>query len=106
MALLRICQECLANVRKHASATLVTADLTFGDRFVQLKVRDDGIGFNPKISKHDSFGLMTMRERAHLLGGTLEITSEEGKGTLIEAALPRVLERQSTLSHQNTRTGA
>jgi len=92
-SLLRICQESLANILKHANATQVTVTLTFHDSQVRLAIRDNGVGFDPKNPRtrdkeSGGFGLITMRERARLLGGELTAQSEPGKGTLVEAILP------------------
>ena len=70
---MRICQESLANVLKHANAKRVSVKVGFDDTRVHLRVSDDGIGFNPQIpSQWDrdrgGFGLISMRERAQLLG--------------------------------------
>jgi nitrate/nitrite-specific signal transduction histidine kinase len=87
-ALLRICQESLANVRKHASATRVEVSLEYGEDSVALRVQDDGAGFRAAGATRGGFGLIGMRERARLLGGGVEISSEPGKGTLVVAMLP------------------
>jgi signal transduction histidine kinase len=54
---------------------------------VELSVRDDGSGFDPARAT-DGFGVLGMRERAELLGGTLTVTSSPGAGTTVEAAIP------------------
>lgn len=94
--ILRIFQESMTNVRKHAKATAVEVNLTFGESAAELDVRDNGIGFKPKISgdgdkgvkKRDTFGLISMRERARGLGGTFEVQSQRGKGTLVKIVIP------------------
>jgi PAS domain S-box-containing protein len=89
-ALLRICQESLANVLKHANATQVKLALSYDDSQVRLAIRDNGVGFDPATPKtrgRDSGGF-NMRERARLLGGELTAQSEPGHGTLVEAILP------------------
>ena len=91
-ALLRIRQESLTNILKHANASEVVVSLTFEDSIVRLNVQDNGIGFNietPKERSNDSggFGLISMRERARILGGDLKIQSEPGRGTAVEATL-------------------
>lgn len=85
VALLRICQESLANVKQHADASEVEANLVFEDDSVSLSIRDNGIGFDTESQHEGSYGLMGMRERVRLLGGALEIRSEKGRGTLVEA---------------------
>ena len=92
-ALLRICQESLANVLKHANAKQVNVSVGFDDSQVRLRVSDDGIGFDPQTpSRCDKdrggFGLISMRERAQLLGGELKLESGLGHGTIVEAGLP------------------
>ena len=92
-ALLRICQESLANVLKHANAKQVGVALDLGDSGVRLRVSDDGIGFHPQIPsvldrEGGGFGLISMRERAHLQGGELKLESTLGYGTVVEANLP------------------
>lgn len=84
VALLRICQEALVNVERHAAAKEVEINLVFEDGFVALSVRDDGIGFEPEARHEGSYGLIGIRERVRLLGGTLEIRSEKGRGSLME----------------------
>ena len=92
-AFLRICQESLANVLKHANATQVTVTLAFYDSQVRLAIRDNGIGFDPATPRtrdreSGGFGLINMRERARLLGGELTAQSEPDQGTLVEVILP------------------
>ena len=92
-AFLRICQESLANVLKHANATQVTITLDFDDSRVRLAIRDNGVGFDPAAPRtrdreSGGFGLINMRERARLLGGELTAQSGPGLGTLVEAILP------------------
>jgi len=87
-AVLRICQESLTNVRKHAEATKVSVAFAYEESAVRVTVRDNGRGFSPEATADGGFGLISMRERVRLLGGTLEVHSEPGGGALIEATLP------------------
>ena len=92
-AVLRICQEGLTNIRKHANATEVKVDLTFNDSEVTLSIRDNGVGLESDSSNetektHRGFGLISMQERARNVGGSLELQSESGKGTLIKVTIP------------------
>ena len=87
-ALLRICQESLANVRKHAQASEVDVNLNFEESAVRLSIRDNGVGFDPQTLPEGTFGLIGMRERARLLGGEFAVQSEKGKGVLIQATIP------------------
>ena len=92
-ALLRINQEALANVLKHANASRVTVNIAYQDAGIRLTIQDDGIGFDPQTPSQwqkdrSGFGLISMRERAQLLGGKLSVESELGRGTLVNAELP------------------
>jgi signal transduction histidine kinase len=93
--LLRVAQEALANVRKHARAK-VALTLTYLDDAIRLDARDDGVGFEPESAgragdgwQSGGFGLTSMRERLEGEGGTLTIESAPGAGTTVVAALPR-----------------
>lgn len=86
---LRIAQEALANVRRHAEARRVGVTLTFDDDEVILDVRDDGVGFEPaRAERPTSFGLRGMRQRAVRVAGALEIESATGAGTAVSVRLP------------------
>ena len=94
--LLRVAQEALANVRKHARANRVGLTLTYLDDAIRLDVRDDGVGFEPESAgraldgwQAGGFGLTSMRERLESEGGTLTIESTPGAGTTVVAELPR-----------------
>jgi signal transduction histidine kinase len=80
----RLVQEALNNVAKHARAQHVTVKLTRVSGQVQIEIRDDGHGFDPEVTD-GGFGLMGMRERAALVGGTVEIESRPGEGTAVRA---------------------
>jgi signal transduction histidine kinase len=92
--LLRIAQEALTNVEKHARATEAHVYTTARDGEVRLTVEDNGAGFDPDELKGSSsphsggFGLLSLHERARLAGGTIEITSAPGKGTRVVASIP------------------
>ena len=89
--LIRIIQEALTNVRKHAGAAHAWVRLHRQDPWVQVIVEDDGRGFDPTILVSRDrlhFGLQTMRERAEGLGGKLEIDTAPGRGTRVVATLP------------------
>lgn len=89
VALLRVAQEALANVGKHAEATRVGVTLSQLDDRVVLDVRDDGRGFDEVAVPGDaSFGLTAMRQRMAELGGTFEVESRPTEGTAISASLP------------------
>jgi signal transduction histidine kinase len=90
--LLRISQEALTNVIKHAEAHAVTVALEFGPHVVTLRIIDNGRGFNPGScpdSGDGHFGLLGMSERAKRLEGNLRVTSSPGTGTCLEVQIPR-----------------
>lgn len=89
--LLRIVQEALANVRRHAGASRVDLSAVVGGGRFTLSVRDDGRGFDVSARSGDGrprFGLQTMRERAVAIGGELAVTSAPGVGTTVTVTLP------------------
>jgi signal transduction histidine kinase len=85
--LLRIGQEVLTNVLRHADARLFSTRLAFEDGEIRLTLSDDGKGFEPS-ARHDGFGLRGMSERVEAMGGQLSIQSAKGKGTIITIILP------------------
>lgn len=89
--LLRIVQEALTNVRKHSQATRLSLKIATCDDKLELSLKDNGIGFDvdralKKMSGH--FGLVSIQERALLVGGQLTITSTPGKGTRVHGLFP------------------
>jgi two-component system NarL family sensor kinase len=88
--LYRIAQEALTNVHRHARATDVEILLRQTPRGVRLAVSDNGSGFDPQAIGPDRHGLLGMRERARLIGGTLRVTSRQRSpsGTRIVATVP------------------
>ena len=97
VTLLRVAQEALANVAKHAAAAHAWVTLSYMEDVVTLDVRDDGSGFEqPGAGKEQSsaggggFGLIAMRQRVNRLAGQLEIESEPGTGTAVSASLPAI----------------
>jgi signal transduction histidine kinase len=89
--LYRIAQESLTNVVRHARARSVLVSLAAHNGSVELRVRDDGLGFVPSKAGSPAdghFGLVAMRERVSLQGGTLTVRSAPGNGTTIVARLP------------------
>ncbi len=85
---LRIAQEALVNVRKHADATMVGVRLTVRDGRIRLRVVDNGRGFDVAGAERASFGLSSMRARASLVGGRLQIVSRPGEGTRVSFTSP------------------
>ena len=112
MTLLRVAQEALANVAKHARASRAGITLSYMEDVVTLDVRDDGTGFtapqpaapqpaapqpaapqpaaNGRSATDGGFGLIAMRQRVTRLAGQLEIESEPGAGTAVSASLPAI----------------
>ena len=82
----RLVQEALTNVAKHARAKHAEVRVRATDGAVEIKVADDGAGFDP--SAGPGRGLLGMRERVELLGGTIEFDSSPGNGTRIASTLP------------------
>jgi signal transduction histidine kinase/ligand-binding sensor domain-containing protein len=83
-----VLKEALHNVTKHAQATKVWVSLEISGKQLRLEVRDNGKGMDCKESPEFHHGLSNMRERVRSLGGKLEIESELGKGTVVEAEVP------------------
>ncbi len=87
--LIRIVQESLTNVKKHAPGAQVWLTVKASDRSVSVTIRDDGPGFDPaSVPGSGRFGLQTMKERAESTGGTLVIESRPGEGTRLEITVP------------------
>ena len=86
-AVYRLVQEALNNVSKHSMAS--SADLTVKARrgAIEIEVQDNGVGFEPPLVR-EGFGLVGMRERAALLGGSLDVESTRGSGTRVRAEIP------------------
>lgn len=83
VALYRLCQEGLNNIAKHAGASQVDVQLQCEMGAVELRIRDDGRGFDPDQTPPGHYGLNMMRERATGVGATLSISSQPGHGTEI-----------------------
>lgn len=86
--LLRIAQEALMNVHRHAHTRLARVDVRADERWIVLTIRDAGSGFDASAARTTDFGLLAMRERAGMLGGELHVGSSPGNGTLVEARVP------------------
>ena len=86
-ALFRIAQEALANVARHSSASSVELYLGYEVSTVTMMVKDNGRGFNVR-AQHDGLGLLSMRERAEVLGGNFSVVSEPDQGTQIIVKIP------------------
>jgi signal transduction histidine kinase len=86
--MLRIAQEAVANVAKHAEATLVGVRLSITGGRITLRIADNGQGFSVASPSRTGFGMTTMQERAALIGGTVRVTSSPDAGTLVVASVP------------------
>ena len=87
-ALYRAAQEALANAARHASPTAVCITLRRAANIVSLTVSDDGCGFDAGQATSSGLGLHTVRERAELLGGRVEVRSAPGAGTTVRLEIP------------------
>jgi signal transduction histidine kinase len=94
-AIYRVAQEALTNVFRHAGATAIEVDLVERDGGVELRVRDDGVGFNPGViaragsgAPGAGLGLGGMAERARLVGGELDVRSAPGGGATVTLRVP------------------
>jgi signal transduction histidine kinase len=98
--ILRIAQEALHNVKKHADASEAWVLLDYSPAEVSLEVRDDGAGFEvpqegPLASPPGHYGLTGMRERAEMIGAGIEIMSEAGAGTAVRLRVPARVSAQA-----------
>jgi signal transduction histidine kinase len=89
----RVVQEALTNVVRHAKANRVSVNIEKNSAFLEIQVVDNGVGFDldaiqDQQPDKDSLGLLGMKERVELVGGTLEIRSTPHAGTEIRACLP------------------
>lgn len=91
-ALFRVMQEALHNAHQHSGSKWVGVVLEFAEEGVRMSIRDGGRGFDPKNVYGEEgtsqFGLLNMRERMRLLGGTFRVVSAPGEGTLVMVAVP------------------
>jgi signal transduction histidine kinase len=91
LALYRLAQEALTNVQKYANAKVVRVSLVARPTDIRLQISDDGVGFDTATSaKIGSHGLAGMHYRMQAIGGSLQIASRPGNGTLIEGIVSRV----------------
>lgn len=93
IALFRIVQEAISNIARHAKAESTYINLEFKERSILVQVEDDGTGFDltaisASSSSKEKFGLLGMKERAELLGGTLNIETKPGHGTRVVIEIP------------------
>lgn len=84
----RLVQEAITNITKYAGASHVWIELAQHDDMVEILVRDDGVGFDPRARRASAYGLVGMRFRVEACGGKLTIDSTPGQGTSVRAILP------------------
>jgi signal transduction histidine kinase len=87
----RVAREALRNAFRHAQATEIEGEITYSDRLLRLRIRDNGKGIDPKLlgaGRDGHWGLPGMRERAQQIGAQLDLWSEVGKGTEVELRIP------------------
>jgi len=89
LAMYRLVQEALTNVLRHARAQQVRVQLSETEGWLQLQIDDDGKGFDPEAVGAGHHGLLGMRYRIESLGGTLQLLSSPGRGTMVLARLPK-----------------
>ena len=83
----RIVQEALTNVARHSGASEVEVEVQDAGNGLLVAISDNGVGFDPETRQY-SYGLLGIRERAQMLGGTVEVTSKPGEGTSVLASIP------------------
>ena len=90
LVLFRVIQECFQNVIKHAKATKVEVHFTYTPHQFEISIIDNGIGFNyqPGINSADGMGLMNIFSRVQLVGGEVNLQSNEGKGCSVFICVP------------------
>lgn len=88
VAIFRLVQECVNNAIQHGKSHQVWVKLESCKDFINISIKDDGIGFDPQATKQNSFGLIGMKERVDLLGGEMNLDSVEKQGTRIMFKIP------------------
>ena len=90
LTLKQVVQEGLTNIQKHAQAQNAKLQIDFQRKHIQIRIEDDGMGFNPKkVNKDNHFGLQGMQERVQIVGGKIKVTSQPGMGTKLFIRLPK-----------------
>jgi len=102
----RIAREALQNAFRHAQASQIEADITYGESLLRLRIRDNGKGMDPKhlhAGRDGHWGLPGMRERAREMGAQLEMWSEVGAGTEVELRIPGSIAYQTARRREGLR---
>jgi signal transduction histidine kinase/ligand-binding sensor domain-containing protein len=106
-SLYRIAREATGNAFCHAEASRIEVELCYENRMLRLRVRDDGIGIDPKLlergGRDGHWGLPGMRERAKEIGGRLDVWSELGQGTEVEVTIAGTLAYQDSEDRDSSR---
>ena len=94
VAIYRIVQETLQNIRKHADASRLSVSVVFTEHNIELQIQDNGQGFQvpqnlSDLTRNGSYGVMGIAERVKLLEGDFHIFSQPGQGTRISVILPK-----------------
>ena len=100
--LFRSVRELMINIVKHAQASNARVTIRREDDHVNIIVEDDGVGIkvvqqDPRLKSTSGFGLFSIRERLHYLGGQVQVESQNGKGTRITLMVPRQRIRKAQL---------
>jgi len=104
--LFRIIQEAMSNTLRHAKADKMEIRIHRRGEAVKVTLRDNGIGFELDDKKQASYGLSTMQERIHEIGGSIQFITAPGKGTRIEISVPLIHEESGDEgSHGDGRQG-
>jgi two-component system sensor histidine kinase DegS len=90
VALFRMIQESVQNALKHANACEIKVNLEMTTTSINVTIKDNGVGFDIAQKKKDSFGIIGMRERVHLLDGEISIASKIGNGTTVSIIVPLI----------------
>ena len=86
----QVVQEGLTNIEKHSQATIAELSIDFQNKRILVKIIDNGIGFHPQQSlKQNHFGLIGIRERLEIIGGSMKINSKPNHGTTIIIEIPK-----------------
>jgi len=93
-AVLRIFQETLTNIARHAEARRVAVSIFQDHNYLCIEIHDDGVGISDeRLKNKDTFGILGMKERALLFGGSVEIEGSPGKGTVVTIKIPFEVKR-------------
>ena len=104
----RVLAEALTNIARHARASQVSLRLACTPGWLEMTITDDGAGFDPQAAADQAghYGLLGMSERARLAGGTLDVTSQPGKGTTLRLRLPVNVAEPASESQRDSQESA